>query len=86
MARIFLYILFFLFFYYFLKLLSRVLFGPRREMGRDGEPEELVQDPICLTYLSKRVALKKRISGKDVYFCREECLRKYLEARDTSKA
>jgi YHS domain-containing protein len=85
MGRIFLYLLFFYVFFYVVKLLLKILFGPRRGIGTDAEPEELVQDPYCLTYISKRVALKKRVSGKDVYFCREECLRKYLADRRTSE-
>ena len=85
MVRTVLYILFFFVFYYLVRLLLKILFGPRRGIETEAEPEELVQDPYCLTYLSKRVAVKKRVSGKDVYFCREECFRKYLETRETSK-
>ncbi len=85
MVRAILYILFFSIFYYLLRLFLKALFGPGRSTQRDSEPEELVQDPYCLTYLSKRIAIKKRVSGKDVYFCKEECFRNYLEARDTSK-
>jgi YHS domain-containing protein len=51
----------------------------RKKTNRDHEPEELIQDPYCQTYIPKGSAVKKRINGKDYYFCNQECLRKYLE-------
>jgi YHS domain-containing protein len=55
--------------------------GPslRKNVKKRDEPEELVQDPYCQTYIPKRSAVKKRIGGKDCYFCNSECLKKYLE-------
>jgi uncharacterized protein len=50
----------------------------RKKVGRGNEPEELVQDPYCQTYIPKGSAVKKRISGKDYYFCSQECLKKYF--------
>jgi len=50
----------------------------RKRMSRETQPEELVQDPYCQTYIPKRSALKKRIHGQDYYFCNRECLKKYL--------
>jgi len=66
-------------------LLSSVLYtlmkGPslRKNVKGKEEPEELVQDPYCRTYIPKRSAMKKRIDGKDCHFCSAECLKKYLE-------
>ncbi len=51
----------------------------RKKVNTRDEPEELVQDPYCQTYVPKGSAVKKRIAGKDYYFCNPECLRKYLE-------
>jgi YHS domain-containing protein len=51
----------------------------RKKVNRRDEPEELVQDPYCQTYVPKGSAVKKRIAGKDCYFRNPECLRKYLE-------
>jgi YHS domain-containing protein len=81
MVRIFLYILFFFLFYYVFRLLLRTLFDPGAREKTDPEAEELVQDPCCLTYISKRTALRKKISGKEVHFCGQECLRNYLKDR-----
>jgi uncharacterized protein len=51
----------------------------RKKVNTRDEPEELVQDPYCQTYIPKGSAVKKRIAGKDCYFCNSECLKKYLE-------
>jgi YHS domain-containing protein len=50
-----------------------------KKVNRRDEPEELIQDPYCQTYVPKQSAVKKRIAGKDYYFCNLECLRNYLE-------
>ncbi len=59
-------------------LLKNSLSGIRSERG-DPELEELVQDPFCQTYIPKRSALKKRIGGRDYYFCNSECLKKFIK-------
>ena len=81
MVRGLFYILFFFIFYYFFKLLLKGLFGQRKQVDKNPEAEELVQDPYCRTYISRRLAIKKRVSGKEVHFCGEECLRNYLKDR-----
>jgi YHS domain-containing protein len=78
MARlIFLIVLVFILYY----VLHSLMKDPslRRKVNMRDEPEELVQDPYCRTYIPKRSAVKKRIAGKDCYFCNPDCLRKYLE-------
>ena len=78
MGRFFLLLFLFLFLYYLLILFLRGLRGGGKKSNRATEPEELVQDPYCLTYISKRRAIHKKISGKDHYFCNRECLKKYV--------
>jgi len=65
--------------YYVLQFLMKSVPSLRKKAKRDNEPEELIQDPYCQTYIPKGSAVKKRIAGKDYYFCNAECLRKYLE-------
>jgi YHS domain-containing protein len=48
-------------------------------MNRELEPEELVQDPNCQMYIPKRSAVKKKIAGRVLYFCKQECLKNYLK-------
>jgi uncharacterized protein len=79
MWRFILFILFVTILYYVLQFLTKNMLSLRKKTNRDHEPEELIQDPYCQTYIPKGSAVKKRINGKDYYFCNQECLRKYLE-------
>jgi YHS domain-containing protein len=81
MVRALIYILFFFILYSLFKLLLEALSGQKKQANEAHEAEELVQDPCCGTYISKRFSIRKRVSGKEVYFCGEECLRNYLEDR-----
>jgi len=40
--------------------------------------EDLVQDPLCRTYVPKSQAYVKEIEGHEQYFCSSECCEKYL--------
>lgn len=42
-----------------------------------GEPETLVQDPVCLTFIPRRNALKVVQDDKDYFFCSEGCLKRF---------
>ena len=86
MARLILYALFFLFFYFALRLLFKGGVGKKLSTDREREPEELLQDPYCQTYVSKRIAVRRKIAGKDYYFCGEKCLKHYLEDRNSREA
>ncbi len=79
MARFIFFFLLFVVFYQVFTYLVRKMFFSNKRTDRKAEPEELVQDPYCQTYIPKGSAVKKRIAGKDYYFCNPECLRKYLE-------
>ena len=79
MARFILFFLLFVAFYQVLTYLVRKMFFSNKRTDREAEPEELVQDPYCQTYIPKKSAVKKRIAGRDCYFCNPECLGKYLE-------
>ena len=83
MVRLILLIFFLLILYYVLHFLNKDMPSIRKTMDRKSEPEELVQDPYCQTYIPKRSALKKRVAGRDYYFCNRDCLKRYLK-RDSS--
>jgi YHS domain-containing protein len=53
-------------------------------LNREVEPEELVQDPYCQTYIPKKSAVKKKIAGRSFYFCNQECMKKFLEEKAKS--
>ena len=86
MARLILYALFFLFSYFVLRLLFKGGVGRKLRTDSERVPEELVQDPCCQTYVSKRIAVRRKIGGKDYYFCGERCLKNYLEDRNSRGA
>ena len=79
MLRFILFIILFLIFFYILRLLIRDMLSMRKKVNRRSEPEELVQDPYCQTYIPKRSAMKKKIGGRLYYFCNQECLKKYVK-------
>ena len=39
--------------------------------------EDLVEDPVCHTYVPVSQAYRKEIAGKNYYFCSEQCSEKY---------
>ena len=82
MSRFILLTILFFILYYLLNLLMKVIFYSRKRVNRQSEPEELVQDPYCQTYIPKRSAIRKRLSGKIYYFCKEECLEKFIQNRN----
>jgi YHS domain-containing protein len=44
--------------------------------------DEMVQDPVCKTYVPKRVALEgNRFDGQKEYFCSAECRENYLKKK-----
>ncbi len=73
----------FLIYYIFKRSLSRV-FGmgrPSKNKYKKGPPitDELVQDPVCKTYVPKKEALVYGKKGRLFYFCSKECLEKFKE-------
>ncbi|MGB5219207.1 MAG: YHS domain-containing protein [Smithella sp.] len=44
--------------------------------------EELIEDPVCHTYVPVSQAYKKEISGRDYYFCSKQCSDKYTLNKD----
>ena len=68
---------------YFLSVLfERASF--RRPAGRSkdaGAGRDLVQDPNCLTYLSKEDALEAARDGVTHYFCSAECAEAFEKHR-----
>jgi len=51
----------------------------RKRANQSAEPEELVQDPCCQTYIPKRLAIRKTVAGKQCYFCNQDCLHTFLK-------
>jgi YHS domain-containing protein len=83
MLRLILFILIFLALYYLFRFLMKGMFSLQKRKSNGSEPEELVQDPYCQTYIPIRSALRKRIKGRDYYFCNQDCLNKFLRRKSS---
>jgi len=63
-------------------LINYIIKNPLHSQGKvkkGDEPEDLVQDPYCKTYIPKTTSLKKKIGGKIYHFCSEDCLNHFIE-------
>ena len=49
----------------------------RREGENEGSIDEMVQDPVCKTYVPLREAEKRVFDGKNYYFCSTDCAGKF---------
>jgi len=78
MSRLILFIILLLLLYLILHHLIKDMPVRRKKLNRESEPEELVQDPYCKTYIPKKSASKKKISGRWLYFCNQECMKNYM--------
>jgi YHS domain-containing protein len=41
------------------------------------EPDVLVQDPVCQTFIPRKEALRAEKDGKIYFFCSEGCLKRF---------
>jgi YHS domain-containing protein len=74
---------------YLLYRVVRTLFRPSGRASVPGRPnpggEDLVEDPVCGSYVPEGSALKTSVNGRNVYFCSRDCLEKYKMERMSSK-
>ena len=65
-------------------LLSTPSAGSAKESrgGRSIEGDEMVQDPECHVYVPVDRAVSRNVGGEKVYFCSEECAKKYVKGID----
>ena len=81
MPRFLLFIFLLLLLYTILHSLIKNMLTQRKKLNRELEPEELVQDPHCQTYIPKRTAIRKRVKGREYYFCDKECARRFFDQK-----
>jgi len=48
-----------------------------RPVTKDQEPDLLVQDPVCKTFIPRREALRAEKGGTTYFFCSEGCLKRF---------
>ncbi len=84
MSRLILYLIILVAVYWAVK---HALSPPKRKITRPQDTsEELVQDPVCQCYISKKQSYAVSLRGKKLFFCSEECYRKYLASNALPKA
>lgn len=63
------------------KLTQSAGLGGQPPRPRDrSESEELVQDPVCQTFIPRKEALTAKKDGQDYFFCSEGCLKRFLRS------
>jgi len=48
-----------------------------RPLEKNREADELVQDPMCKTFIPRREALRADKDGATYFFCSEGCLKRF---------
>jgi len=81
MARFIVILLVILLAYSALKIVVRSVFTAYREdeqpRGKQIMGDEMVLDPECRTYVVKDRAVTRRIGGTSIYFCSDDCAKRY---------
>jgi uncharacterized protein len=82
------FIVFIILFYIIYKIIKTVQ-QPRPEKNENYQfkstpagGEDLMEDPVCHTYVPLSQAYKKEISGKTYYFCSQQCSEKYVAKKN----
>jgi len=39
--------------------------------------DEMIQDPVCKTYIPRRESFRRTFGGKEIFFCSRECADKF---------
>ena len=53
------------------------LTGKTRPTPKVPEPDILVKDPVCQTFIPRQEALKLTKNGQEYFFCSEGCLKRF---------
>ncbi len=84
MSRLILYLFILVVVYWVVK---HALSPPKRKITKPQETsEEMVQDPVCQCYVSKKQSYAVSLRGEKLFFCSEECYKKYLASNAPPKS
>jgi YHS domain-containing protein len=81
MYRLFLIIFLLIILYFLLRQMFRGLTSPTRDSrgisansaGRDEDQDQMIEDPVCHTFVPKRIAVIEEMGGRTYCFCSKEC-------------
>jgi YHS domain-containing protein len=75
--------------YILIRGLIQTLMGvQQRKQRRDTsrlQGTEMVQDPVCESYIPKDGALTEKIQGETYFFCSSECVREFKKSKLSKK-
>jgi YHS domain-containing protein len=63
------------------KFLSAGMGDSSRSARPRGSVDDMVQDPVCGTYVPLREAYRRVVDGETYYFCSERCSELFMERR-----
>ena len=72
-------IIFAILFYLLYQILKKVITANKSidRTADGGVIDEMVQDPVCKTYIPRRDAYRKVLGGEEYFFCSPECARQF---------
>ncbi len=81
MYRLFLIILLLIILYFLLRQMFPRFRSPNRDIrgkstdgaDRQEELDEMIEDPVCHTFVPKRIAVIEEMGGREYWFCSKEC-------------
>ena len=56
--------------------------GSARVIHPRASGEDLIEDPVCRTYIPVSQAYAKEIAGETYYFCGKECCEKFMLSKN----
>jgi YHS domain-containing protein len=66
---------------WFIKRLLHPQFGRKQQMRNQASgatSSKMVKDPVCGMYMDPRLAIRMDHKGEELFFCSDECRRKFL--------
>lgn len=81
MYRLFLIILLLIILFFLLRQMFCGFRSPNRDIrgksaegsDRQEELDEMIEDPVCHTFVPKRIAVIEEMGGREYWFCSKEC-------------
>jgi YHS domain-containing protein len=81
MYRLFIIIFLLIILYFLLRQMFRAFGSPNRDIrgkstegaDRQEELDEMIEDPVCHTFVPKRIAVIEEMGGQEYCFCSKEC-------------
>ncbi len=76
MYRLLLIVLLLTVLYFLLRQMFRGFNAPirdSRDKSKNEEPDHMVEDPVCHTFVPKQIAVIETIGGREYCFCSQEC-------------